>query len=123
MFRLMLVYITLVRFRLLSGHLFGKSCSLGCPYVLFVFRLFIILVISRFCFEGWIWVLKFSPVPGHFLLVTFVPRWLTRLKILHYENTPMQYTAIFHGCKNDNFQFNFFDFFICLLKTYIVGTR
>ena len=21
----------------------------------------------------------------------------------HYENTPMQYTAIFHGCKNDNF--------------------
>ena len=22
----------------------------------------------------------------------------------HYENTPMQYTAIFHGCKNDNFQ-------------------
>ena len=27
------------------------------------------------------------------------------------QNTPMQYTAIFHGCKNDNFQFNFFDFF------------
>ena len=23
--------------------------------------------------------------------------------IMHYENTPMQYTAIFHGCKNDNF--------------------
>ena len=22
----------------------------------------------------------------------------------HYENTPMQYLAIFHGCKNDNFQ-------------------
>ena len=22
----------------------------------------------------------------------------------HYENTPMQYTAIFHGCKNNNFQ-------------------
>ena len=21
----------------------------------------------------------------------------------HYENTPMQHTAIFHGCKNDNF--------------------
>ena len=20
----------------------------------------------------------------------------------HYENTPMQYTSIFHGCKNDN---------------------
>ena len=21
----------------------------------------------------------------------------------HYENTPMQYTAIFHGCNKDNF--------------------
>ena len=26
----------------------------------------------------------------------------------HYENTPMQYIVIFHGCKNDNFQLNFF---------------
>ena len=25
-------------------------------------------------------------------------------KTLSYDNTPMQYTAIFHGCKNDNFQ-------------------
>ena len=23
---------------------------------------------------------------------------------IHYANTPMQYTAIFHGCKNGNFQ-------------------
>ena len=22
----------------------------------------------------------------------------------HYDNTPMQYTVIFHGCKNGNFQ-------------------
>ena len=22
----------------------------------------------------------------------------------HYQNTPMQYTAIFHGSKNDDFQ-------------------
>ena len=29
----------------------------------------------------------------------------------HYENMPMQYTAIFHGCKNDNFRLNVFDFF------------
>ena len=29
----------------------------------------------------------------------------------HYANTPMQLTAIFHGCKNDNFQLNFFDYF------------
>ena len=26
------------------------------------------------------------------------------LFITHYANTSMQYTAIFHGCKNDNFQ-------------------
>ena len=25
-------------------------------------------------------------------------------KTLSYDNTPMQYTAIFHGCENDNFQ-------------------
>ena len=31
--------------------------------------------------------------------------------IFHYGNTPMQYTAIFQGCKNDNFQLNFFDYF------------
>ena len=26
----------------------------------------------------------------------------------HYTNMSVQYTAIFHGCKNDNFQMNFF---------------
>ena len=41
---------------------------------------------------------------------------------LHYENTPMQYPAILHGCKNDNLQLKMFDMFIFLLKTYIVGT-
>ena len=34
-----------------------------------------------------------------------------------YANTPMQYTAIFHGCKNDTFQMKF------LLKTLIVGVE
>ena len=29
---------------------------------------------------------------------------------LNYENTPMQYTAIFHGRKNDNFQLKLFDY-------------
>ena len=28
----------------------------------------------------------------------------------HYENTPMQYTAIFHCCKNDNFLLKLFDY-------------
>ena len=30
----------------------------------------------------------------------------------HYENTPMQYTAIFHGCKNVHFQMKFFNIFL-----------
>ena len=29
----------------------------------------------------------------------------------HYANIPMQYTAIFHGCKNENFQLKSFDYF------------
>ena len=42
----------------------------------------------------------------------------------HYANTPVQHTAVFHGCKNDNFHLIFFfTFFEILLKTYIVGTR
>ena len=27
---------------------------------------------------------------------------------LHYDNTPIQYTAFFHGGKNDNFQILYF---------------
>ena len=30
----------------------------------------------------------------------------------HYDNRPMQYTAIFHGCKNDNFQMKRHDMFL-----------
>ena len=30
---------------------------------------------------------------------------------LHYQNSPMQDTAIFQGCENENFQLNLFDFF------------
>ena len=36
---------------------------------------------------------------------------LTMFSLYHYANTPMQYTAIFHGCKNDNFQSKCFDYF------------
>ena len=35
----------------------------------------------------------------------------------HYENTPMQYTAIFHSCKNDNFQMKNFDIVLIFAKT------
>ena len=30
---------------------------------------------------------------------------------VHYADIPMSYRAIFHGCKNDNFQLKFFDYF------------
>ena len=30
--------------------------------------------------------------------------------IRHCENTPIQYTVIFHGCKNDYFQMKNWDF-------------
>ena len=47
-----------------------------------------------------------------------------RCLCIHYANTPMQYTAIFHGCKNVHFQMIFFYiFFLFLLKTLIVGVR
>ena len=37
---------------------------------------------------------------------------------LHCDGTPMQYTAIFHGCKNDNFQMKKdLIIFLFLLKT------
>ena len=45
--------------------------------------------------------------------------------LIHYANKPMQYTAIFHGCKNVHVQVKFFNliFFLFLLKALIVGTR
>ena len=48
---------------------------------------------------------------------------LLEVKLAHYANMSVQYTAIFHGCKNDNFQMKLFDIFLFLLKTKIVGTR
>ena len=35
----------------------------------------------------------------------------------HYENMPMQLTAIFHGCKKDNYQLNMFDYFHIFAQT------
>ena len=39
----------------------------------------------------------------------------------HYENTPMQYTALFHGCKNVNFQMKFFDIFLIFAQNINCG--
>ena len=40
---------------------------------------------------------------------------------LHYANMSVQYTAIFHGCKNDNFQMKFFDIFLIFAQNIDCG--
>ena len=81
------------------AHLDEWSCSLGSLYVLLIICLCIILVISHFGFEG-----------KNLILIAAVPEHCQAF-IFHYANTPMQYTAIFHGCKNVNFQMKFFKYF------------
>ena len=68
-FHLLYLHIILVWFMFLSDHLLRKSCSLSRPYVLFVVSLFVSSAISRFGFEGEIWIL-IAPVPGHFIMKT-----------------------------------------------------
>ena len=36
---------------------------------------------------------------------------------------PMQYTAIFHGCKNDNFRLNIFEYFHIFAQNIDCGYR
>ena len=50
----------------------GNSCSLGRTCVLFVFSIFVILDISSFGFQGWIWILNLiASVPGLCILFTY----------------------------------------------------
>ena len=42
-------------------------------------------------------------------------------KCLHYANMSVQYTAIFHGCKNDNFQMKIFDIFLIFAQNIDCG--
>ena len=39
---------------------------------------------------------------------------------MHYANTSVQYTAIFHGCNNDNFQKKIFDTFSYFCSKHIL---
>ena len=39
----------------------------------------------------------------------------------HYASMSVQYTAIFHGCENDNFQMKFFDFFLIFAQNIDCG--
>ena len=61
-----------------------------------------------------IWILSGNPVnslilkPSRTDNLSHVPS----SGLTHYDNTPMQYIAIFHGCKNDNFQVKDCDIFL-----------
>ena len=46
------------------------------------------------------------------MLTMLKASYLSGSLIWHYANTPMQYTAIFHGCKNDHFQMKIFNIFL-----------
>ena len=41
--------------------------------------------------------------------------------MFHYANMSVQYTAIFHGCKNDNFQMKIFDIFLIFAQNIDCG--
>ena len=69
-FTLRVFILFLVRFRLLSGHLFLVIAAHSVDHMFsFVFQLFVILVISRF--GGWIWDLIAS-VPDLCILFSFI---------------------------------------------------
>ena len=42
---------------------------------------------------------------------------------MHYANMSVQYTAIFHGCKNDNFQMKIFDIFLIFAQNIDCGYK
>ena len=42
-------------------------------------------------------------------------------RLSHYENTPMQYTAIFQGCKNVHFQMKSFNIFLIFAQNIDCG--
>ena len=69
-FTLCLFIIRLVLFVLMNGHLLGKSCPLGWPYVPIVNCLYSnALFISHFGFKSGIWLLIAS-VPVHCFSIT-----------------------------------------------------
>ena len=51
-FHLVFVHIILSSIGLLADHLLGKRCPFGLVYVPFAFCVLVILVISRYGFEG-----------------------------------------------------------------------
>ena len=59
-----------------------------------------------------------QPAHPHCLVSTFDFRCI---HCMHYGNMSVQYTAIFHGCKNDNFQMKYFDIFLIFAQNIDCG--
>ena len=63
----------------------------------------------------------------HFVLVFDVSSpsnytfWISLRITPHYENMPMQYTAIFHGLKSDSFQMKIYDIFLIFAQNIDFG--
>ena len=62
-----------------------------------------LIYISDYCYKKEMYFVK------HVFVIQYT--WQIRSVFDHYVNTPMQHTAIFHGCKNDNFWLKLFDHF------------
>ena len=43
------------------------------------------------------------------------------MDLVHYENMPMQYLAIFHGCNNENFQMKKVNIFLTFAQNIDCG--
>ena len=46
---------------------------------------------------------------------------IAKCENVHYANTPIQYTEIFHGCKNVNFQMKSFNIFLIFAQNIDCG--
>ena len=69
-------------------------------------------LLKKVCFSRTISRLKVT-----YMFMVFATSLVVFLLLCHYANMSVQYTAIFHGCKNDNFQMKNCDIFLFLLKT------
>ena len=49
-------------------------------------------------------------------MITLGPAHIDRSSMKQYDNMPMQYTAIFHGCKNHNFQLKNCNIFLIFVQ-------
>ena len=55
------------------------------------------------------------------MIETVERKYLRQSQYLHYANMPMQYTAIFHGCKNANFQMKNYNIFLIFAQNIDCG--